>query len=361
MTESKKVVIAMSGGVDSSVAACLLKDQGFEVTGIMLKLWADECGEKENSCCPPEAIQQAREVASLIQIPFYVLDIQELFKKKIVDFFVDQYVKGLTPNPCFNCNRWIRWGYLLDFCLETGNQYLATGHYARITQMEDQQYVLQRGIDPSKDQSYVLAGLTSEQLGKTILPLGKYKKAEVREIARIKGLPVAEKHDSQDLCFINKNGYRNFLQRYASAALVPGPIRDTTGKIVGEHSGLANYTIGQRKGLGAGFSEPMYVVRKEMETNSLVIGPESSLGQSVFYVKDYLLREISNPSHLTVKIRYKSAFLDCLSIERISDLLRVELSIPARDITAGQIAVFYDGETIVGSGVITSFSEGERS
>lgn len=353
MDDAKKVVIAMSGGVDSSVAACLLQEQGYEVTGIMLKLWADECGEKENSCCPPEAIQQARDVAGILGIPFYVIDTQELFKHKIVDLFIAQYGQGLTPNPCFFCNRIIRWGFLLDFCLQSGIQYLATGHYARIIQQENGVFTLKKGIDPSKDQSYVLAGLTSDQLSSTIFPLGNYRKGEVREIARHRGLPVAEKHDSQDLCFINKNGYRDFLLRHSPESLIPGLILDTTGKVVGKHSGLANYTIGQRKGLGAGFPQPMYVVRKEVDSNALVIGTDEDLGQSKFYVKNYQLSSINNLEDLTVKIRYKSPFLDCRLTEVNENMLGVELSRPARDITPGQIAVFYRGDEVAGSGEIT--------
>lgn len=356
MAPNKKGIVAMSGGVDSSVAAALLVDQGYDVTGIMLKLWADECGEKDNSCCPPEAIAQAREVASMLGIPFYVLDVQDLFKKRIVNTFIQDYARGATPNPCFNCNRWIRWGFLLNFALSNGYEFLASGHYARLVTDESGVVHLLKGVDDSKDQAYVLSGLDQAQLSHTILPLGEMRKTEVRQIARFKDLPVADKHDSQDLCFVGSNGYRDFLRRHSPEMFVEGEIIDPQGETLGRHHGLANYTVGQRKGLGAGNAKAIYVLRKDLEKNQLMVGPKTDLGTDSFEVQDlHMLANDLNPLlEYEVKIRYKAAPVRC-SVKRMKDnTLAVNLTKTAPDVTPGQIAVFYEGNEVVASGIIST-------
>jgi tRNA (5-methylaminomethyl-2-thiouridylate)-methyltransferase len=359
----KKVVIAMSGGVDSSVAAALLVEQGYSVTGMMLKLWSDDCDEESiNACCPPEAINQARQVANIIGIPFYVLDVREVFKKMIVDSFIEAYKLGLTPNPCYLCNQNIRWGYFLNRTLDTGFEYFATGHYARIEQSSDG-YSLRKGLDPLKDQSYVLSGLNQTQLSHTILPLGNYHKPEVRELARKFALPVAEKHDSQDLCFIGRNGYRDFLNRHAPEAFIPGKIVNQQRETLGTHEGLSNYTIGQRKGLGAGNSEPVYVLEKNLATNELIVGKNQELGKNEFSVAhiSWLSGKTPHfPVDYDVKIRYKAApVLAHLQAAQNGDII-VKLDNLLRDITPGQIAVFYENDSVMGSGVIQSVNRREE-
>lgn len=354
MGEKKRVVIAMSGGVDSSVAAALLVDQGYDVSGILLKLWADECGEKDNSCCPPEAIQQAKEVAAILKIPFYVLDVRDLFKERIVDLFIDMYAQGMTPNPCYQCNRWIRWGFLLDFALQNGYEFLATGHYARVEPSGDHSVQLKKGIDETKDQSYILSGLSQEQLQHTLFPLGDYRKTQIREIARKKGLPVAEKHDSQDLCFVGKRGYRDFLRRYSPQSFTEGKIVNTSGVMFGSHTGLANYTIGQRKGLGAGNKQPVYVLRKDVALNEIVVGNKSELGTQQFGASELneLCKDFNAAKEYTVKIRYKAPPVSCRIMKLENGSIEVTLEKPAVDVTPGQIAVFYDGDQVIASGTI---------
>ncbi|MHC1741067.1 MAG: tRNA 2-thiouridine(34) synthase MnmA [Anaerolineaceae bacterium] len=358
----KKVVIAMSGGVDSSVAAALLVEQNYEVTGMMLKLWADECGEEDNACCPPEAINQARAVANILCIPFYVLDVREMFKSIVVDGFITSSIGGLTPNPCYLCNQSIRWGFFLNRVIDMGNDLFATGHYARV-EFDNNKYWLKKGVDESKDQSYVLSGLNQAQLSHTLLPLGNYHKKQVRELARKYNLPVAETRDSQDLCFVGKNGYRDFLLRYSPNSFIPGPIRTLTGLSLGTHNGLANYTIGQRKGVGGGNSEPLYVIEKKIDTNELIVGAASELGNNCFEVTqiNWVSAEPALiPFECDVKIRYKASTIRS-QISPVSEnkaIISVESYL--RDITPGQIAVFYDGDNVIGSGMIQSvFSRGE--
>jgi tRNA-specific 2-thiouridylase len=354
--QDKKVVIAMSGGVDSSVAAALLVEQKYSVTGMMLKLWSDECSESENACCPPEAIDQARQVANILKIPFYVLDVRDLFKQIVVDPFIEAYQFGLTPNPCYLCNQNIRWGIFLNRILDMGNDFLATGHYARINKIENL-YTLRKGVDPLKDQSYVLSGLNQTQLAHTLLPLGNYHKTQVRELAREYQLPVAEKPDSQDLCFVGQSGYRDFLRRHSPDTFLPGEIRQFDGQIVGTHDGLANYTIGQRKGLGSGNAEPVYVIKKEISTNELIVGTKSELGNISFSITH--LNWISGktptfPVELEVKIRYQAQPVLATLREGTNQTILAELKSPLRDITPGQIAVFYQENSVVGSGMIQS-------
>ncbi len=360
MNEKKNVVIAMSGGVDSSVAAALLVEAGHDVTGMMLKLWSDDCEEGENACCPPEAINQARQVASLIGIPFYVIDAREDFKNHVVDAFIEGHRAGVTPNPCFICNREVRWGFLLNRILDTGAEFMATGHYARVEQMESI-YRLKKGVDLSKDQSYVLSGLNQQKLAHSIFPLGEFTKPQVRELAHKFNLPVAEKHDSQDLCFVGLQGYRSFLKRHTPETLTEGVIRDTSGNVVGQHNGLANYTIGQRKGIGAGYAEPMYVVNKLPLTNEIVIGPESALGRGKFSLEQVNWITGVSPKaafDCEVKIRYKSQYLKATVSPVSANAVNVDLADSARDITPGQIAVLYDGDYVLGSGIIKPYQSG---
>ena len=354
--QGKKVVIAMSGGVDSSVAAALLRDRGYSVTGMMLKLWSDDCGEAENACCPPEAIDQARRVANLLGIPFYVLDVRDLFKQAVVDQFIEAYNLGLTPNPCYLCNQKIRWGWFLNRAIDLGNDYFATGHYARVEYSENK-YWLKKGLDPLKDQSYVLSGLSQNQLAHTIFPLGKLEKTQVRELARKYQLPVAEKHDSQDLCFVGNAGYRDFLKRHSAASFSPGDIRTREGRLVGKHEGLVNYTIGQRKGLGAGNAEPVYVIEKNVSNNEVIIGTSAALGKSHFVVTqvNWITGESPTfPVNCDVKIRYKARPVSAQLSNNEQNSIMVKLEHPLRDITPGQIAVFYEQDTVIGSGMIQS-------
>jgi tRNA-uridine 2-sulfurtransferase len=354
--KEKKVVIAMSGGVDSSVAASLLVEQGYAVTGMMLKLWSDECQEAENACCPPEAINQARQVANIIGIPFYVLDVRDLFKQLVVDTFIDSLNLGLTPNPCYLCNQNVRWGVFLNRVLDSGYEYFSTGHYARVG-FDGKYYQLKKGLDPLKDQSYVLSGLNQNQLSHTIFPLGELTKTKVRELAHQLNLPVAEKHDSQDLCFVGKAGYRDFLKRHSKGENLPGNILNHNGVIVGKHDGLSNYTIGQRKGLGAGNAEPVYVLEKNIFTNEIIIGSLDQLGKDHFSVTqlNWITGEMPNSElDCLVKIRYKAKLVQAHASQIQGNTAAVDVDRPLRDITPGQIAVFYQGDTVLGSGMIKS-------
>ncbi|MCL4270294.1 MAG: tRNA 2-thiouridine(34) synthase MnmA, partial [Anaerolineales bacterium] len=258
--EKKKVVVAMSGGVDSSVAAALLKEQGYDVTGMMMRLWSEPGKEDSNRCCTPDSMAQARRVAAKLDIPFYVVDAKDVFRETVVQYFLDGYANGETPNPCLLCNRQIRWTFLLNHALALGAEYMATGHYVRRQTMDDGRSELWRAVDHSKDQSYVLHVLTQEKLKHALFPVGDYPKPEIRAIAERYGLPTASRKDSQDLCFLAGEDYRNFLQRNTPDILTPGNIETPDGKVIGQHNGLANYTIGQRKGLGVASPVPLYVI-----------------------------------------------------------------------------------------------------
>jgi tRNA-specific 2-thiouridylase len=355
--QKERVVVAMSGGVDSSVAAALLVEQGYDVVGMMLRLWSEAGMESENRCCTPDDVALARRVAAKLRIPFYVIDVRERFYHEVVENFVDGYRAGLTPNPCMQCNRSIRWGFLLDQAEQAGAKYMATGHYARLERSTGGKTTLMRAVDASKDQSYVLSVLNQEQLARTLLPLGDYRKEQVRELAFKYGLGVARKADSQDLCFLAGRDYRDFLARNAPDVVQPGQIVNRQGEVVGEHQGLAFYTIGQRKGLGIAAPEPLYVLNKDRAANRLVVGLREELGSQNVLVSgfNWVSGETPvGPVRAQVKIRYKAAPADATLTPNAAGDVSMCFETPLRDITPGQRAVAYQGDTVLGGGMIES-------
>jgi tRNA-specific 2-thiouridylase len=352
--KNSRVVVAMSGGVDSSVAAALLVEQGYDVVGMMLRLWA-EAGGSANRCCTPDAIGDAQYIADDLGIPFYVRDYKNIFKKIIVEPFIDSYAQGLTPNPCLTCNRVIRFDLLLKEALALGAQYLATGHYARVRRNEAGLYELWRGLDPDKDQSYVLHTLTQENLPHVMFPLGDYTKDEVREMAVKYDLPVFNKPDSQDLCFLGDGSYRDFLKRNASDIFEPGEIVNAQGETLGEHQGLPAYTIGQRRGLGIAAPQPHYVIKLEANANRLVVGTRDELGgdrltaHSVSYISG---QPFDRPTRVEAKIRYKARPVPATVTSLPDNRLQARLDQPLPDITPGQGFVFFQGERVLGGGII---------
>ena len=344
----------MSGGVDSSVAAALLKEQGYEVIGMMLRLWSEPGKEDSNRCCTPDSMAQARRVAAKLDIPFYVIDAKDVFHNTVVQYFLDGYARGETPNPCLICNRQIRWTFLLDHALALGADFMATGHYVRIRKAENN-YQLLRAVDKSKDQSYVLHVLNQEKLARALFPIGDYPKTEIRAIAEKFGLPTASRKDSQDLCFLAGEDYRNFLQRYGAEMLQPGEILTRDGRSIGEHTGLANYTIGQRKGLGVASLVPLYVLGKDSATNTLIVGTQEELGSRELTARDVNWLSGKTPKapfRAEVKIRYTAKEAEALITSMDGNLVKVEFDAPQRDITAGQAAVFFQSDLMIGGGII---------
>jgi tRNA-uridine 2-sulfurtransferase len=359
MTSNKgRIAVAMSGGVDSSVAAALLKEQGYDVFGIMLRLWS-EPGKvdtpRDNRCCTRDQMMDANFVARMLGIPFEVIDARDVFKSQVVDRFIASYVEGDTPNPCLNCNRHIRFTLLLDEALKRGATHLATGHYARVEQSANGKYQLFRGADAAKDQSYVLSVLNQAQLSHAMFPVGGYTKPEVREIATRFGLPVASKSESQDLCFVADGDYRRFMLTVAAESINPGPIQLQTGETIGEHTGLPNYTIGQRKGLGVAWSEPLYVISKHSTTNTLVVGTKNELGRDYLRAIRVNWIEETPPDtefHAEIKTRYKATPIPATIKPNAEGEADVWLDTPALDVTPGQGAIFYDGDRVLGGGII---------
>ncbi len=351
-----RVVVAMSGGVDSSVAAALLKERGYDVIGMMLRLWSEPGTEDSNRCCTPAAVALARRVSAKLQIPFYVIDAKDIFRKTVVQAFLEGYSEGRTPNPCLVCNREVRWTFLLDHALALGAEFMATGHYARVSQAAFGKIELRRALDLSKDQSYVLHVLDQDRLRRAIFPVGDLLKTEVRKLAQAYDLPTASRKDSQDLCFLAGGDYRDFLRRNDGTALRPGPIVNRAGKSMGEHTGLANYTIGQRKGLGVAGPVPLYVLEKRMATNELVVGTEAELGshELVAGPVNWILGSMPSRSvRAHVKTRYTAREQAAtVNLEGDGTQARVIFDEPQRDITPGQAAVFYQDDLILGGGII---------
>jgi tRNA-specific 2-thiouridylase len=345
-----RVVVAMSGGVDSSVAAALLVENGHEVIGIMMRLWA----EQENRCCAPEAIDDARRVADQLGIPFYLVNYEADFRACVVDYFVAEYAQGRTPNPCLACNRHIRFGRLLRRALALDADHLATGHYARVEALNGA-YQLRQGIDVQKDQSYVLYMLGQEELQHIRFPIGGYTKPQIRAMARQRGLPVAEKDESMELCFVSDDDYRRFLREHAPQALVPGPILNTSGQEIGQHKGLPFFTVGQRRGLGIAAPEALYVQRLDLENNALIVATAGELGRCILtadmvnYVSGH---PPERPLRVQAKIRYRARFAAATWTPLPGDQATVEFDHPLRDITPGQAVVAYRDDVVLGGGII---------
>ncbi len=355
----KKVVVGMSGGVDSAVAACLLKEQGYEVTGVTMQIWQDEKPEQitENGgCCGLSAVEDARRVAQLIDIPHYVMNFKQEFQHHVIDYFVEEYLKGRTPNPCIACNRYVKWEALLKRSMEIGADYLATGHYARVEQLPNGRYALRNSVTAKKDQTYALYNLTQFQLSHTLMPVGDYEKDEVRQIAQRLGLPVAAKSDSQDICFVPDGDYASFIESEA-AGRVPGEgnFVDEDGNVLGRHKGITHYTVGQRKGLGLSMGRPVFVSAVRPETNEVVISDESAVFCSELVcgrINFMGMEDLPQPRRVWAKVRYAHKGEWCDIKMDGPDRIRCSFKNPVRAITPGQAVVFYDGEYVLGGGTI---------
>ena len=353
----KKVLIGMSGGVDSSVAAYLIKKQGFEVIGATMKLWEDN----NPTCTSILATERAKKVAEDLDIPHYVFDFKETFNKNIIQYFIAEYLKGKTPNPCVICNREIKFAQLLKKAEEMGIDYVATGHYARIVKASwktNGRYLLKKGKDKNKDQSYFLYRLTQKQLSKTIFPLGNFTKKKVRKIAKKIGLTVAEERDSQEVCFIPNNDYKQFIENNISTAPREGNIVDEKGNILGKHFGIHKYTIGQRKGVNTISNDPLYVIGIEKEKNEIIVGPEESLYTNELTAKDlnWIIPDLVRENiPLKAKIRYMAKEMACeiTDIEKDSNKITISFKEKQRAISPGQSVVLYKKDLVVGGGIIT--------
>jgi tRNA-specific 2-thiouridylase len=350
----------MSGGVDSSVCAALLVEQGYDVFGIMLRLWS-EPGEfattRDNRCCTRDQMIDATIVARKLGIPFELIDAQEVFHNQVVEGFLAGYAAGITPNPCLSCNRHIRFTYLLNEALSRGATHLATGHYARVRQAPDGSYQLLKGMDSGKDQSYVLSVLNQEQLSHAMFPVGEYDKPQVRDLAARFGLRVASKSESQDLCFVADGDYRRFIHDHIPEAVEPGTMRLVSGEVIGTHTGLPNYTIGQRKGLGISWPEPLYVVAKTADTNEITVGPRAVLGRDQLRAIQMNWLDGIPPSgdfDADVKTRYKSMFVRARVTPEGMTAASVHLYNPVDDLTPGQGVILYDEDRVLGGGIISS-------
>jgi tRNA-uridine 2-sulfurtransferase len=354
------VVVAMSGGVDSSAAAALLLEQGYTVIGVMLRLWTEPPlpganADAVNRCCSLESLVDAQAVADRLGIPFYVINAEEPFRSGVVDTFIREYAAGRTPNPCLVCNRIVRFGYLLEYARSLGASYLATGHYARVRSGAGGKIELLRGFDRAKDQSYVLSVLGQKELRQVLFPVGEYSKAQVRALAGARGLPTASRPESQDLCFVADGDYRRFLTRWAPESVRPGPILDRRGRRLGTHRGLPFYTVGQRGGLGIAAPQPFYVLELRAESNTLIVGAAEELGQRCLHTAavNWIAGEPpAESASLQVQIRYRAQPVPARAVSQPDGSVDVCLAEPLRGVTPGQAAVFYRDETCLGGGTI---------
>ena len=348
MAEGKKtVVVGMSGGVDSSVAAYLLKEQGYQVVGVTMQIWQDESREvqeEEGGCCGLSAVEDARRVAARLEIPYYVMNFKDVFRRQVMDYFAAEYLAGRTPNPCIACNRYVKWESLLTKSLGLGADYIATGHYARVEQLENGRYAIRRSVTARKDQTYALYNLTQEQLARTLMPVGDYEKEEIRRIAETIGLNVASKPDSQD------------IEQYTGKKDCPGNFVDLQGNVLGRHRGITHYTVGQRKGLNLSMGHPVFVVAIRPETNEVVIGENEDVFTNTVRCSKLNWMAIDGlhgeEMRLTAKIRYSHKEEPCIIRQIGEDMVECEFDRPVRAATPGQALVFYQGDYVAGGGTI---------
>jgi len=354
----KKVAIGMSGGVDSSVAAYLLKEQGYDVVGLTMQIWQDEdplVTAENGGCCGLSAVEDAKKVADMLDIPYYVLNFKREFKTHVIDYFMNEYIHARTPNPCIACNRYVKWEALLQRAMELGCDYIATGHYARVCQLENGRYALKKSATVRKDQTYALYNLTQYQLERTLMPVGEYEKEEIRNIAQKIGLSVADKKDSQEICFIPDNDYASFIKKETGKNFPEGNFVDVNGNILGRHKGIIHYTVGQRKGLGLSLGAPAFVVELRPETNEVVIGTNQDTFHDTLIanqVNAMAVSDFEKEMKVTAKIRYSHQGAPCTIRMIAKDVISCHFDELVRAITPGQAIVFYDDDIVVGGATI---------
>ncbi|MCM8779059.1 MAG: tRNA 2-thiouridine(34) synthase MnmA [Candidatus Omnitrophica bacterium] len=352
----KRVLVAMSGGVDSAVSAYLLKDDGYEIIGATIKFWSKEiCGfDTPRACCNLKSIEDCRLIAERIKIPYYVFNLEKEFKKEVIDYFIEEYLRGHTPNPCIVCNEKIKWGYFLKKAKEIGADFIATGHYAQVVySKEEKRFLLKEASDKEKDQSYVLFSLNQNLLAQTIFPLGNYKKSAVRNLAKRIGLPVYDKRESQDICFIPGRDKKEFFKKFIPE-IKPGPILNKEGKVLGEHKGIVFYTLGQREGLGISGQKPLYVIKIDAQNNALIVGDKKEAMSQRLEAKNlnWIVDKPEGELNLEVRIRYRHPKSPAVVISQKDNSVEVVFQTPQFAVTPGQAVVFYKDDLVLGGGWI---------